>query len=333
MPDQGMAWRVEASRRTAIVTGGASGIGRSLAEELCRRGAPVTVADVDGSLLEETVGELRSRRYLAEGARLDVTEFEAVKEVVEDAVRAHGRLDYTFNNAGIVIAGETQDFSHDDWQRVIDTNPYGVVHGVMAAYPLMVEQRSGHIVNTVSLAGLVPATGEISYTTSKYGVVGLSNALRAEAAHYGVKVGAVCPGFIRTPIYESCELIGLGREKATGLGPRGLAPAQVRPRHPARRGAQPGHHRRYRPGQGFLDHAAPDPRAGARGLQPEIDEAVARGEDRLTRPSPCARTGGAQRQASMPGRSKAPGGNGDVEGVPDPDLRKVKKPLGAKNRL
>lgn len=212
------------ARKTAIITGGASGIGRALAEELCRRGALVTLADINASLLGETVGALAGRGYDVVGAPLDVTEFEAVKKVVEDTVRARGRLDYMFNNAGIVIAGETQDFSYSDWRRVIDTNLYGVVHGVMAVYPLMVEQGHGHIVNTASLAGLVPATGEISYTTSKYGVVGLSNALRAEAAHYGVKVSVVCPGFIRTPIYESCELIGLDRDKMTELAPEGLPP-------------------------------------------------------------------------------------------------------------
>ncbi len=158
------------------------------------------------------------------GAPVDVTDFEAVEKLVEDTVRERGHLDLMFNNAGIVVAGETQDFSYGDWHRVIDVNLYGVVHGAMAAYPVMVRQRSGHIVNTASLAGLVPATGEISYTASKYGVVGLSNALRAEGAQYGVKVSVVCPGFVRTPIYESCELIGLDREKITELAPEGMPP-------------------------------------------------------------------------------------------------------------
>lgn len=91
-----------------------------------------------------------------------------------------------------------------------------------AAYPVMVRQGSGHIVNTASLAGLVSAMGLVPYTASKYGVVGPSNALRVEGAHYGVKVSVVCPGFIRTPIYESVELMKVDREKMMRTAPRGM---------------------------------------------------------------------------------------------------------------
>jgi NAD(P)-dependent dehydrogenase (short-subunit alcohol dehydrogenase family) len=208
--------------KTAIVTGGASGIGRALGEELGRRGARVTLADVNEGLLEETVGDLAGMGYKVKGTALDVTDFEAVKRLVSDTTSEHGRLDYMFNNAGIAIFGEAQDFSYDDWHRVIDINLYGVVHGTAAAYPVMVEQRSGHIVNTASLAGIMPAAGEISYTASKYGVVGLSNSLRCEGTHYGVKVSVVCPGFIRTPMYENLELIKIDREKMMKMAPKGM---------------------------------------------------------------------------------------------------------------
>ncbi|MBW1814202.1 MAG: SDR family oxidoreductase, partial [Deltaproteobacteria bacterium] len=83
-----------------------------------------------------------------------------------------GRLDYMFNNAGIGVAGEARDFSYEDWQKVIDTNLYGTVNGVFAAYHVMVKQGFGHIINTASLAGLIPVPGEISYTASKYGTGG-----------------------------------------------------------------------------------------------------------------------------------------------------------------
>jgi NAD(P)-dependent dehydrogenase (short-subunit alcohol dehydrogenase family) len=210
--------------KTAIVTGGASGIGRALCGELAGRGSMVVVADKDSVLLDKTVDSLKKSGHRVRAAALDVTDFEAVKRLVDETVLEHGRLDYMFNNAGIAIGGEAHDFSYDDWHRVIDTNLYGVVHGVAAAYPLMVKQRSGHIVNTSSLAGLAPATGEISYTTSKYGVVGLSNALRSEGAYYGVKVSVVCPGFIRTPIYENIEFVKLDREKVMKMAPRGMPP-------------------------------------------------------------------------------------------------------------
>ena len=107
---------------------------------------------------------------------------------------------------------------------MIETNLFGVINGVAAAYPVMVNQGSGHIVNTGSLAGLLPSPGEISYTTSKYGVVGLSNALRVEGAIYGVKVSVVCPGFIRTPIYHNDKMVKLDREKLMAAMPRGMDP-------------------------------------------------------------------------------------------------------------
>jgi len=210
--------------KVAVITGGASGIGRALAGELGRRGARLVLADLNASLLAETVASLTRSGCEAAGTTLDVTDFEAVKRLVDDTFSAYGSLDFIFNNAGISILGEALDFSIDDWRRVIDVNLYGVVHGVAAAYPVMVEQGSGHIVNTSSLAGLFPAVGEISYTTSKYGVVGLSEVLRMEGAKYGVKVSAVCPGFIHTPIYESIGVVGFDRGKMAALTPRGMAP-------------------------------------------------------------------------------------------------------------
>jgi len=199
--------------KIAIITGGASGIGRALGEELCGSGARVVLSDIDAELLSRTGEELRASGGQVETAALDVRDFEAVKELIEGTAREHGRIDYLFNNAGIVIAGEARDASLDDWRSVIDTSLYGVVHGVVAAYPIMLKQGSGHIINTASLAGLIPATGEISYTAAKYGIVGLSHSLRAEAADLGVKVSVVCPGFIDTPILRTLKVVKLDREK------------------------------------------------------------------------------------------------------------------------
>jgi NAD(P)-dependent dehydrogenase (short-subunit alcohol dehydrogenase family) len=209
--------------KIAIVTGGASGIGRAVGEELARRGAVVTLADINTALVEEVAGYLIGQGRKVKAAVLDVTDFEAVKKLVDDTVSEHGRLDYMFNNAGIAVFGETQDFSYDDWHRVIDVNLYGVVHGIAAAYPVMVSQGFGHIVNTASLAGLVPASGLISYTASKYGVVGMSNALNTEGAKYGVRTSVVCPGLIRTPIYLNVKMIDLDLEKIMKQVPKGMA--------------------------------------------------------------------------------------------------------------
>lgn len=208
--------------KTVIVTGGASGIGRAVAQQLASRGASVILADIDTELLKETTRAINNTGGKARAVQLDVRDFEAVKNMVDDTVAEFGRLDYMFNNAGIGIAGEAHEVSCDDWRRVIDINLYGELNGVLAAYPLMVEQGSGHIVNTASLAGLVPVAALTSYTTSKHGVVGLSNALRIEGALHGVKVSVVCPGLIRTPIKENLEFVKIDREKMVDKAPEGM---------------------------------------------------------------------------------------------------------------
>jgi len=213
--------------KIAMVTGGASGIGKALSEQLAQRGATVVLTDVNADLLEETARSITAGGGAASPEVLDVRDFEAVKRTVDGIVDKYGRIDYIFNNAGIGIGSEAHEHPHEAWHKVIDTNLYGVVNGVAAAYPLMVEQGFGHIVNTASMAGLLPLTGEISYTTSKHGIVGLSGALRVEAAMHGVKVSVVCPGFIRTPIYTSAEYIGLDRDKLLKLFPKGTSPEKT----------------------------------------------------------------------------------------------------------
>jgi NAD(P)-dependent dehydrogenase (short-subunit alcohol dehydrogenase family) len=212
------------TEKVALITGGASGIGRALATELGKRGARLILADVDTALLEETVETIKNAGVSAKGLQLDVTDFEAVSNAIHNVMAEFGRLDYLFNNAGIAVCGEAQSFSIDDWRSVIDTNLYGVVNGVAAAYPLMIKQGGGHIVNTASLAGLVPVPGEISYTASKYGVVGLSHVLRQEGAAHGVKVSVVCPGFIKTPIFYNAKVLGIERKKLLERMPKAISP-------------------------------------------------------------------------------------------------------------
>jgi short-subunit dehydrogenase len=107
-----------------------------------------------------------------------------------------------FNNAGIGIGGEVRFYDIKDWEQVVDVNIRGVIHGIRAAYPVMLRQGYGHIVNTASMAGLVPFPTAVSYCASKFAVVGLSTALRIEAAEAGVRVSVLCPGVIQTPILE-----------------------------------------------------------------------------------------------------------------------------------
>jgi short-subunit dehydrogenase len=107
-----------------------------------------------------------------------------------------------FNNAGIVIGGYVNQYVIEDWNQVVDINLRGVINGIQAAYRMMITQGFGHIVNTASMAGLMPGPGNVAYTTTKYAVVGLSKSLRAEAAEVGIRVSVLCPGAVRTPILE-----------------------------------------------------------------------------------------------------------------------------------
>jgi NAD(P)-dependent dehydrogenase (short-subunit alcohol dehydrogenase family) len=187
---------------TAIVTGGASGIGRALAEELVKRGCEVVLADLQIELAEEVASEIRVAGGKGEALELDVTDFPAVECLLQETVERTGRLDYMFNNAGIGIGGDVSLHSIEDWDRIVDVNLRGVINGVQAAYQIMLNQGFGHIVNTASMAGLMPSPGTVSYASTKYAVVGLSKSLRPEAALAGIRVSVLCPGVIRTPILE-----------------------------------------------------------------------------------------------------------------------------------
>ncbi len=185
------------SGAVAIITGGASGIGRAVGAELVRRGAEVVLADVQTDLAAEAAKSMGSK---ATAARLDVCDYDAVERLVADTVKRTGRLDYVFNNAGSGIFGEAHLYDARDWDFLIDLNIRGVVNVVRATYPRMIAQGYGHLVNTASVAGLMTTPFLSSYAMTKHAVVGLSKAMRVEAARYGVRVSALCPGAIRTPI-------------------------------------------------------------------------------------------------------------------------------------
>ena len=183
----------------AIVTGAGSGIGAALCRALDLAGAHVVCTDIDGSAAEATASSLSPR---ARAATLDVTDAGAVQAAVDDVVGRAGRLDLMFNNAGIVWGGETELLTLDQWNAIIDINLRGVVHGVVAAYPQMLRQGDGHIINTASMAGLAAGGQLTSYVATKHAVVGLSMALRSEAVPRGVGVLVVCPAAVETPILD-----------------------------------------------------------------------------------------------------------------------------------
>jgi len=160
----------------------------------------VTLADRQRELAERAASSIRADGGTAAAVELDVRDAERFSEVVRRCTADAGRLDFLFNNAGVVVFGEVRDYDMSDWENTIDVNLKGVANGIQAAYPLMIDQGFGHIINTASMAGLVPGTLQGIYSATKHAIVALSRILRVEARKYGVKVSVVCPGVIRTPI-------------------------------------------------------------------------------------------------------------------------------------
>ena len=188
--------------RSAIVTGGASGIGRALGSALAGAGAHVVLADVDGDAARAAANGIGGT---ATAVTLDVRDRDAVAALVADVAGRHGSLDLLFNNAGISLGGRTEELTAAHWDRIIDINLKGVVHGVLAAYPLMIGQGHGHIVNTTSAAGIAHSPLTVAYSTTKHAVTALTAALRPEAAAHGVRVTLLVPGSIETPIQDKAQ--------------------------------------------------------------------------------------------------------------------------------
>lgn len=186
---------------TAIITGAASGIGRALAGHLLHRGARVMLADCDDAGLAETAQTFSMHGDRVCTFRVDVTDAASVAAMVREAHAAWDRIDYLFNNAGIGGSLAIEGATLEHWHRIVDINLWGVVHGVQAVLPHMLARRSGHIVNTASISGLLPFPGQALYNTTKYAVVGLSETLRHELRDDGVRVTVVCPGPVTSGIW------------------------------------------------------------------------------------------------------------------------------------
>ncbi|OJY39901.1 MAG: short chain dehydrogenase [Pseudonocardia sp. 73-21] len=192
--------------RLVVVTGAGSGIGRETAKAFASRGARVIAADRDLATAEETVGLLGGR---GAAMQVDVSDGAAMEEFAKRVAADHGVPDVVINNAGIGMAGSFVDTSVADWQKIIDVNLWGVIHGCRQFAPLLQEHgEGGHIVNVASAAAYTWARTLSAYATTKSAVLALSECLRAELADDGIGVSALCPGFVHTNITATTRFVG-----------------------------------------------------------------------------------------------------------------------------
>lgn len=209
----------------AVVTGGGAGIGEALCDELASRGAHVVVVDIHEKDAVQVAGRIIEHGGKAHALRADVSNEAEIRHLIEETTSSYGRLDYLFNNAGIAIGGDARDLTVEQWRQIIDVDFLGVLYGTLAAYPIMVRQGFGHIVNTSSATGLFPQPINAPYCASKHAVVGLTLSLRMEGADLGVRFSVICPGRVRTSIFENTVTVNVPQDQLNARMPRKMLSA------------------------------------------------------------------------------------------------------------
>jgi NAD(P)-dependent dehydrogenase (short-subunit alcohol dehydrogenase family) len=196
----------EFTDRVAVITGAASGIGRALAEHSAQEGMKVVLADIEEPALARAAAELKAVGATVLAVHTDVSKLSDVENLARRTIEAFGAVHLLFNNAGVGAGGSPWESTNADWEWVLGVNLWGIIHGLRVFVPIMLSQGTeGHIVNTASIAGLLPYHPSAAYQTTKFAVVGLSENLYHALAHRDAKVKAsvLCPGWVKTLILTS----------------------------------------------------------------------------------------------------------------------------------
>jgi NAD(P)-dependent dehydrogenase (short-subunit alcohol dehydrogenase family) len=201
--------------KVAVITGGASGIGRALAEALARRGANLAIADTNDARLAETAAAVDAMGATVIAVHCDVTSDTDMARLHTETINRFGQVDLLCNNAGVAVVGPPEHAAIEDWQWILDINLLGIVRGVRTFVPAMVERGSGHVLNTGSVAGTWAYTWDAApYITSKFAVYGFSEVLARRLRPAGVGVTVLCPGLITTNFAETFRLSGVPENRS-----------------------------------------------------------------------------------------------------------------------
>lgn len=190
--------------KVAFITGGASGLGLSMARAFAAAGMKVAIADIEQSALDTALEEFTASNADVIGIKLDVTDRDAMEAAAQRTEAELGNIHIVCNNAGVAVGGSINDMAYEDWDWVMRVNVDGVINGMQTFLPRMqAHGEGGHIVNTASMAGHMPVGGLSVYNTGKFAVVGLSEAVRLDLVDSKVGISVLCPGVVNTQIFES----------------------------------------------------------------------------------------------------------------------------------